>query len=132
PAGHERLRAMSEDSTKKPRIHWFARLEHRLHLWRESRARRRGRSATVLPFAGYGGTGWVRVVGRVLIVPPARRGADGAYASVRGWRSVVGIPIGCAKVTAAIAGQTHEVIADRGGVVDTSIEADLEPGWQSF
>src|SRR5690606_22992286 len=123
---------MSEISGKKTRIHWFARLEHRLHVWRESRARRRGRTATVLPFAGYGGSGWVRVVGRVLIVPPRRRNADGEYESVRGWRSFVGIPVGFAKVTVTIAGRTHEVVADRGGVVDTVLDADLASGWQSF
>jgi len=123
---------MSEDSAKQPRIHWFARLEHRLHIWRESWARRRGRSATVLPFAGYGGTGWVRVLGRVLIVPPRRRTENGDYASVRGWRSFVGIPVGFSKVRVTICGQTHDVIADRGGVIDTVIPAELDAGWQSF
>ncbi|GAA1525072.1 phosphatidate phosphatase APP1 [Microbacterium ginsengiterrae] len=122
---------MSEDRAKT-RIHWFARLEHRVHVWRESRARRRGRTATVLPFAGYGGTGWVRVVGRVLIVPPRRPNADGEYASVRGWRSFVGIPVGFARADVVIAGQRHEVTADRGGVIDTVIKADLDPGWQTF
>lgn len=123
---------MSEDSAKQPRIHWFARLEHRLHIWRESLARRRGRSATVLPFAGYGGTGWVRVLGRVLIVPPRRRTENGEYASVRGWRSFVGIPVGFSKVRVEIGGQIHEVIADRGGVIDTVLSVDLPAGWQSF
>ena len=120
---------MSED---KARIHWFARLEHRLHIWREKRARRKGRTATVLPFAGYGGSGWVRVVGRVLIVAPRRRTETGEYASVRGWRSFVGIPISFAKVSVTIGGRTHEVIADRGGVIDTVIDTDLPSGWQSF
>ncbi|MGL3151723.1 App1 family protein [Microbacterium sp. A82] len=123
---------MSEDSPTKTRIHWFARLEHRLHSWRESRARRRGRTATIQPFAGYGGSGWVRVVGRVLIVPPQRRTENGEYASVRGWRSFVGIPVSFATVRVMIGGRTHEVIADRGGVIDTVINADLQPGWQSF
>ncbi|WP_460802357.1 App1 family protein [Microbacterium sp. GXF6406] len=123
---------MSEDSAAQPRIHWFARLEHRLHAWRERWARRRGRSATVLPFPGYGGTGWVRVVGRVLIVPPRRRTENGEYASVRGWRSFVGIPIGFARAHVTICGQTHEVIADRGGVIDAVIPAELAPGWQGF
>src|SRR5690606_19166373 len=123
---------MSEISGKKTRIHWFARLEHRLHVWRESRARRRGRTATVLPFPGYGGTGWVRVVGRVLIVPPRRRTETGDYASVRGWRSFVGIPVSFANVSVTICGTTHQVIADRGGVIDTVIEADLPSGWQTF
>ena len=120
---------MSEDKT---RIHWFARLEHRLHIWREKRARRKGRAATVLPFAGYGGNGWVRVVGRVLIVPPRRRTETGEYASVRGWRSFVGIPVSFANVAVTVNGRTHEVVADRGGVIDTVIDADLASGWQSF
>ncbi|MDA4895270.1 DUF2183 domain-containing protein [Streptomyces sp. MS2A] len=114
------------------RIHWFARLEHRFHAWRERRARRRGRTATILPFPGYGGEGWVRVVGRVLIVPPRRRTPSGEYASVRGWRSFVGIPVSFATVQITIDGRTHDVTADRGGVVDSRIEADLAPGWQTL
>ncbi|MFS0854262.1 App1 family protein [Microbacterium sp. 179-I 3D4 NHS] len=115
-----------------PRIHWFARLEHRFHVWREGRARRRGRTPTVVPFPGYGGPGWVRVVGRVLIVPAPRRGKDGELASIRGWRSFVGIPVSFATVTVRVGDVEHEVVADRGGVVDTVIPADLEPGWQTF
>ena len=119
-------------SPPAPRIHWFARLEHRLHVWREGRARRRGRTATILPFPGYGGPGWVRVVGRVLIVPPARSTKDGEPASVRGWRSFVGIPVSFAKVAVQIGDATHYVVADRGGVIDSVVHADLEPGWQTF
>lgn len=115
-----------------PRIHWFARLEHRFHVWREGRARRRGRTATILPFPGYGGPGWVRVLGRVLIVPPPRSDKDGGPASVRGWRSFVGIPVSFAKVTVRIGDTSHDVIADRGGVIDSVVHADLEPGWQTF
>ena len=114
------------------RIHWFARLEHRFHVWREGRARRHGRTATILPFPGYGGPGWVRVVGRVLIVPPQRRTKDGELASVRGWRSFVGIPVSFAAVDVHIGDETHHVVADRGGVIDMRISADLEPGWQTL
>lgn len=119
-------------SPPAPRIHWFARLEHRLHVWREGRARRRGRTATILPFPGYGGPGWVRVVGRVLIVPPARSTKDGEPASVRGWRSFVGIPVSFAKVAVQIGDSTHYVVADQGGVIDSVVHTDLEPGWQTF
>ncbi|MGK3947339.1 App1 family protein [Microbacterium sp. K2] len=119
-------------SPPAPRIHWFARLEHRLHVWREGRARRRGRTATILPFPGYGGPGWVRVVGRVLIVPPARSTKDGEPASVRGWRSFVGIPVSFAKVAVQIGDSTHYVVADRGGVIDSVVHTDLESGWQTF
>ena len=64
--------AQTSSDRRPARIHWFARLEHRFHAWREKRARKRGRSATVLPFPGYGGPGWIRVVGRVLILPKTR------------------------------------------------------------
>lgn len=102
-----------------------------MHAWRERRARRRGRKPTVLVFPGYGGDGWVRVLGRVLIVPKPKHTATGELASVRGWRSFVGIPVGYATVTITIGDETHEVVADRGGVIDARIEAQLEPGWQT-
>lgn len=114
----------------RDRIHWIARIERRIHAWRERRARRRGRKPTVLVFPGYGGDGWVRVLGRVLIVPPAKHTRSGELASVRGWRSFLGIPVGYASVRITIGDETHEVVADRGGVIDARIEAQLEPGWQ--
>lgn len=114
----------------RPKL-WFARLEHRFHAWRERRARKRGRTASVTPFPGYGGDGWVRVLGRVLILPRVRTTETGTYARVRGWRSFLGVPIGHAQVEIRAAGHTHTVTADEGGVIDTVIEADLEPGWQT-
>jgi len=121
-------------STQPPaeprKILWLARLERRFHAWREHRARRRGMRPTVAAFPGYGGDGWIRVVGRVLIVRPPRRTENGELASVRGWRSFLGIPVGNARVTVTVAGRQHEVVADRGGVVDAVIDASLEPGWQ--
>lgn len=113
-----------------PKIFWFARLEYRYHSWRERRARKRGKTATIAPFPGYGGPGWVRVLGRVLIVPPQRKTESGELASVRGWRGFAGIPIGFAQVAITVNGKTVDVVADRGGVIDTHIEASLEPGWQ--
>ncbi|QKJ19380.1 App1 family protein [Microbacterium hominis] len=112
---------------------WLARLEYRFHSWRERRARARGLTPTVTPFPGYAGREWVRVLGRVLIVPPrpAKR-SSGAYASVRGWRSFAAVPVGYAQVSVTIGGTTHEVVADRGGVIDAVLPAQLEPGWNEF
>ena len=87
---------------------------------------------TVTAFPGYGGDGWVRVLGRVLIVPERKRTENGELASVRGWRSFMGIPIGYAQVRIEIGGETHEYVTDRGGVIDTVVQVDLEPGWQTF
>lgn len=123
---------MASPTSRPRKIHWFARLEHRFHAWRERRARRRGRTATILPFPGYGGPGWVRVVGRVLIVPPRPRTASGEFASVRGWRSFVGIPVSFATVQVTLNGRVHEVTADRGGVVDAVIHEELPSGWQTL
>lgn len=116
---------------RRDRVHWFARLEYKAHAWRERGARRRGHRPSVTAFPGYGGTDWVRVLGRVLIVPPRRRKQSREFESVRGWRSFAGIPVGFSTVTITIQGVSHDVVADRGGVVDTTLHADFEPGWQT-
>lgn len=120
------------DISEPPKVLWLARLERQFHAWRERGARTRGLVPTITPFAGYAGADWVRVLGRVLIVPPRRRNGSGEYAGVRGWRSFAAIPIGYAQVSVTIAGVTHEVVADRGGVIDAVLPARLEPGWQTF
>ncbi len=117
-------------SSARAKVLWLARLEYRYHAWRERRARSRGLVPTVAAFPGYGSSEWVRVVGRVLIVPPRRHGG-GEFASVRGWRSFAGIPVGFAQVSITIDGAIHEVVSDRGGVVDTVVAASLPPGWQT-
>ena len=116
----------------QPKVLWLARLEYRFHSWRERRARKRGLQPTVTPFPGYAGTDWVRVLGRVLIVPPARQRGSGDFESVRGWRSFAAVPVGFAQVTIQIAGATHVVVADRGGVIDTVVAGRLDPGWQTL
>ena len=78
----------------RTKVLWLARLEYRFHAWRERRARRRGQTPTVTPFPGYAGPDWVRVLGRVMIVPPVKPSGSGEYAGVRGWRSFVAVPIG--------------------------------------
>ncbi|WP_431779184.1 App1 family protein [Microbacterium aurantiacum] len=118
----------------RPKILWLARWEYRFHAWRERRARARGLTPTVTPFPGYGGEDWVRVLGRVLIVPPRAGGRarrSGGWESVRGWRSFVAVPVGYAQVTVRIGDRTHEVVADRGGVIDTRLPASLPAGWQN-
>ena len=41
--------------------------EDAFHRWRERRARRRGLTPVVIPYRGYGGCDWVRVLCRVLL-----------------------------------------------------------------
>ncbi|WP_439593978.1 App1 family protein [Microbacterium sp.] len=116
----------------RTKVLWLARLEYRFHTWRERRARARGLKPTVTPFPGYAGTDWVRVLGRAMIVPPVKLRGTGEYASVRGWRSFASVPVGYAQVRITIGEVTHDVVSDRGGVIDAVIPAALEPGWQTF
>ncbi|MCO7202849.1 DUF2183 domain-containing protein [Microbacterium sp. CnD16-F] len=122
---------MASPASPPMKVLWLARLEYRFHAWREKRARARGRTATVAAFPGYGSTQWVRVLGRVLIPPKAKRRERGDYAGVRGWRSFASVPVAHATVTVTVNGVPHEVTADRGGVIDAVLPATLPPGWQT-
>jgi phosphatidate phosphatase APP1 len=117
------------DSVAGATLHLAARIEDAVHAFREARGRRKGRLATVIPFTGYGGTGWVRVLGRVVLV---RRDAPRAdrFTNLRGWRSFTNVPVRDAEVTVEAGGRRHVVRADRGGVLDARVEAQLDPGWQ--
>ena len=88
---------------------------------------------TVQPYPGYGTDGWVRVLGRVLLVPPAAANRDAevgqaGHRAVRGWRSFVTVQVPGARVDVHIGGSVHRVLADRGGYVDAVLPADLQPG----
>ena len=118
------------DDNAAPLLHLAARVEDQYHEWREQRGRKRGLKTTIIPYTGYGAPGWVRVLCRVVLT----RGEEASQrvAKVRGWRSFFSIPVDDVVVTIAINGVEHRVTADRGGVVDTRVEVDLEPGWHNF
>ncbi|WP_374945335.1 App1 family protein [Agreia sp.] len=118
-------------------MHRAARLEDAVHEFRQKRAQAHGQVPTIIPYAGYGGATWVRVLARVLLTRPVRSGsredrrARKHHESVRGWRSFTSVPFGNASVVVEAGGRSHAVTADRGGVVDAVIEVALEPGWQT-
>lgn len=111
------------------------RIGNKIHAHRERRAERNQLEPVIVPSVGYGSEGWVRVLGRVLyktdlfeeFFDSVEKG-DPAVEPVRGWRSFTSVAISYAKITVEIAGVTHEVEADRGGVVDVRLEQQLEPG----
>src|SRR4051794_21664670 len=110
--------------TPAPLLHRAARGEDWFHRLRVSSGRRRGLTATIVPFVGYGSTDWVRVLCRVqLRSQSAMKRAP--LANARGWRSFTGIQVGNATVRVSAGGSTQEVRADRGGVVDARIEVSL-------
>jgi phosphatidate phosphatase APP1 len=121
-------------------LHRAARIDDAIHDFRERWARRRGHLPTVIPYTGYGSTTRIRVLGRVLLAKPPRKGSRRARLwrrreeSVRGWRSFTSAPVGDVDVTIEIEGIERTVTADRGGVVDATVEVevDLEPGWHTI
>jgi len=112
------------------RLHLAARIEDAIHRFRERRGRRRGLVPTIVPFPGYGGDGWLRVLGRVVLVKPGRRAPD-RYTSIRGWRSFTSIPVRDAEIRVRAGDAEHVIRADRGGVIDARVHAQLEAGWNA-
>lgn len=127
----------STPAAAEPIMHRAARIEDALHNFRERRARKRGHSATVIPYTGYGGKGWCRVLCRVLLTKPPKHGKRGkarkaSYKSIRGWRSFTSVPVNDVPVIITAGGVEHRVTADRGGVVDITIEVELPFGWNTI
>jgi phosphatidate phosphatase APP1 len=112
-----------------PPIHRAMRVDHAIMRWRAHRARGAGQTAVVIPYTGYGSTTWVRVLARVLLSRDQQR-PEVEPAGARGWRSFTSVPVENAEVVVTIGGQTSTVTADRSGIVDAVVPADLEPGWQ--
>lgn len=112
------------------RAHYAARLEDRFHRFRERRARRRGLVTTIVPFAGYGGDGWVRVLARVILQRPERRSRERST-GIRGWRSFTSIHVAHAEIRVEAGGVEQLITADRGGLVDLRLDARLPAGWQT-
>ncbi|WP_307793635.1 App1 family protein [Actinotalea soli] len=128
--------AAEHDAQRTSRPHRAARLEDRVTGFVARRLRDRGWVPRVEPYTGYGSAGWVRVMGRALLAPPtteadeaAETGEVAASHAVRGWRSFVTAQIPSARVTVTVGGRRHTVTSDRGGYVDSVLEADLDPGW---
>jgi len=120
----------SVGSKPSRRVHLAARIEDAIHGFRERRGRRRGFVPTIVPFPGYGGDGWMRVLGRVLLVKPGRRAPD-RYTSIRGWRSFTSVPVRDAVIRVRSGDVEQVILADRGGVIDVRVNAALPAGWNT-
>jgi phosphatidate phosphatase APP1 len=114
------------------RPHRASRIEDRVRGGVLRLLRRRGWVPRVLPYAGYGTEGRVRVLARVLLCPPGtsetdvRDRADGS----RGWRRFLSAAVADVEVRVEIAGSVSTVTSTRGGYVDVVVEADPPPGRQ--
>lgn len=113
-----------------PVLSVVTRLGDGVHAFRADWGRRSGRVPTVVPFVGYGGAGWIRVLGRVVLRKPGIPASE-RIRSVRGWRSFTSIPVRDAEITVQAGAATGIVRSDRGGVIDARVDADLSPGWST-
>lgn len=114
--------------------HRAARMDDAFVRWRLRRGVKRGMQPSIVPYVGYGSTTWVRVLARVLLSkdgPHPQTLEQDSKRRIRGWRSFTSIPVVAASVTIEVAGRVFPVSADRGGVIDTVIRAELPPGWQT-
>ncbi len=112
-------------------IHRVAKIEDFVTGIRERISRSQGLVPTIVPFRGIGSTSRVRILARVLFVDrdPATKKQRKI---VRGWRSFTSVPVRHCDVTIRIEGREFSVTSDRGGVIDTDIAIELEPGWHTF
>lgn len=129
------------DSTDEPCVrpvsHRAARIEDAFHGFRARRARKRGYLTTVVPYAGYGSTTWIRVLGRVVLTKDPRPGSRAERKNrkreerVRGWRSFTSVPVVDVDVEVEVDGERHLVSPDRGGLIDEVLPVQLRPGWHA-
>ncbi|WP_432523427.1 App1 family protein [Kineococcus sp. SYSU DK006] len=114
-------------------LHRAARVEDAVKGLVGRRLRRRGYHARAVAYPGYGGPGWVRVLGRVLL-GPADTPADlerEELRSVRGWRHFLTVPVADAEVHVRIGGEqgVRTVLrTNREGYLDEVVQVDLPPG----
>ena len=118
---------MKDPGPSRGRRRGGARVEARARAVVERGLRHRGWQPAVVPHVGYGGPGWARVMGRVLLVPPGWSHAgreDG-----RGWRRFLTTAAPGIPVTVRLGSRSHRVVSEREGYLDARLESDLEPGW---
>ncbi len=125
--GHVPVRA----SSRPVRPHWASRAEDVVFRAVTPWLVARGWAPRVLGYTGYGASGWVRILGRVVLAPRGRRGASPAERPnpERGWRAFLSVPVTSHPVRVEIGGEVHEVTTDRGGYVDVRVPATLDAGW---
>lgn len=100
-----------------------------VHAGRARVAVATGAVQTIVAFTGYGSSGWVRVLARVVLT--SKSGFD-SNATVRGWQAFTSVPVQHSQIEVHIGDAVHAVQADAGGLVDVVLESSLTPGWHTI
>lgn len=109
--------------------HIAIRLEDRMDAVIAGVLQARGWIPRVAPYTGYGADGWVRVLARVLLVPPGTPRRTRPDGEGRGWRRFVSMSADAVPVTIRIGDTEHTVQSSREGYVDVRLGCDAKPGW---
>ncbi|MFV0426443.1 MAG: App1 family protein [Beutenbergiaceae bacterium] len=124
--------------------HIAARMEDSFHRRLIPLLRARGWKPRTTPYIGYGSTGFLRVLGRVIMGRhiQAEANADSATSAQefaeavlfqRGWRSYVTAPVSYLPVTVRIGHREYHTKTDRTGYLDFEIlDHGLAPGWHEI
>lgn len=108
-----------------------ARIEEKFYTTLGRILRRRGWRESIIAYTGYGGEGFLRVMARLVLVPPdAHHGSFTApLMRRRGWRNFFAVPVVYGRMSVTVHDSTTATVADRNGYVDLRVPADLPPGW---
>ena len=111
-----------------------ARIEEFLDRRLEGLFRAMGWHEEVIAYTGYGSSDFVRVLGRVKLVPQWSRGqlarATKEFVKRRGWRSFLTAPCVRVRTTITVGDRRVAATTDRGGYIDHRIMGHgLAPGW---
>ncbi|MDR1430920.1 MAG: DUF2183 domain-containing protein [Propionibacteriaceae bacterium] len=110
-----------------------ARAEEIFDRWLERLLRSLGWREKVICYTGYGTTGCIRVLGRVVLIPgraPTGIAKDvGEFVKRRGFRNFYTIPCVRTPISITVGKVEHRSVTDRGGYIDIRIhDHQLEPG----
>lgn len=115
------------------RIHPAARAEDAFNAGLARWLSRRRWRLQVLPYTGYGGADFARVLGRVVLARQDQDGSDSPVApdSRRGFWAYLAAPLREVPVTVRLGDAVLEVETDRGGYFDVELrDHGLATGWQ--
>jgi phosphatidate phosphatase APP1 len=123
----------SDKTTLPPEADRLVRIGYRVETGlRELACRvalRAGWTEAILPYPGYGTRGRARVLGRVLLAPPATDPA--ARREVPGWQRFLTLERPDADVAVELSGSRRTVRSDEGGVVDVVLDVAVPAGQAS-
>lgn len=120
----------------RDRPHWSARIEDVKNRAVSRGLRAVGWDVRLQPYTGYGTASRIRVLAKALY---ARPGTPADYhdqpvhdmrtMTVRGFRSFASQCAADEPVRVAVGGHEFTVRTDRAGIVDATLDVELEPGW---